>query len=179
MGHSFSCYTVHTCMTAVVTCALLCTVCPSSGGVLCVEGGGTGTGCGGSLQVSTSHLTLHPSHLHTSPLIPHSSCLTHMHTPPAVIYTVRPLLYVPPYVLNLPPPPPSLPSPPLSPCRKPGQASIIRNMVAEIDKGQFEFEEFGDIHTLGSLLKKFFQDLQDALIPGEGEEESEGTCTCM
>ena len=55
--------------------------------------------------------------------------------------------------------------------------------MAEIDKGQFEFEEFGDIHTLGSLLKKFFQDLQDALIPGEGErggerrqKESEGTC---
>ena len=52
--------------------------------------------------------------------------------------------------------------------RKPGQASIIKNMVMEIDKGHFEFEEFGDIHTIGSLLKKFFQDLQDALIPGEG-----------
>lgn len=41
-------------------------------------------------------------------------------------------------------------------------------MVAEIDKGQFEFEDYGDIHTIGSLLKKFFQELTDSLIPGEG-----------
>ena len=58
-------------------------------------------------------------------------------------------------------------------CRKPGQRSIIRNMVAEIDKGQFEFEDYGDIHTIGSLLKKFFQELTDSLIPGEG------VCVCV
>ena len=51
--------------------------------------------------------------------------------------------------------------------RKPGQRSIIKNMVADIDKGQFECEDYGDIHTIGSLLKKFFQDLQDPLIPSE------------
>ena len=60
-------------------------------------------------------------------------------------------------------------------CRKPGQGSIIRSMVADIDRGQFEFEEYGDIHTIGSLLKKFFQDLPDALIPGELEVNTDIT----
>ena len=46
-------------------------------------------------------------------------------------------------------------------------SSIIRSMVADIDKGVFEFEDYGDIHSVGSLLKKFFQDLQDPLIPSE------------
>ena len=51
--------------------------------------------------------------------------------------------------------------------RKPGMSSMIKNIVADIDKGQFEFEDYGDIHTIGSLLKKFFQDLQDPLIPSQ------------
>ena len=46
-------------------------------------------------------------------------------------------------------------------------SSIIKSMVTDIDKGQFECEDYGDIHTIGSLLKKFFQDLQDPLIPSE------------
>ena len=65
---------------------------------------------------------------------------------------------------SLSPPPPSSSG---AVCRKPGQGSVIKNMVMEIDKGQFEFEEYGDIHTIGSLLKKFFLELPDTLIPGE------------
>ena len=34
-----------------------------------------------------------------------------------------------------------------------------------MDKGNYEFPEDGDIHTVGSLLKKFFKELPDPAIP--------------
>ena len=38
-------------------------------------------------------------------------------------------------------------------------------MSAEMDKGNYEFSDYGDIHTVGSLLKKFFKELPDPAIP--------------
>jgi hypothetical protein len=55
--------------------------------------------------------------------------------------------------------------------RKPGQSSAIKGLVASMNKGQFETGDYGDIHTIGSLLKKFFQDLQDPLIPSDRYRE--------
>ena len=49
--------------------------------------------------------------------------------------------------------------------RKPGQVNLIKSMSAEMDKGIYEFSDYGDIHTVGSLLKKFFKDLPDPAIP--------------
>ena len=45
---------------------------------------------------------------------------------------------------------------------------MINNMSAEMDKGNYGFElpDYGqDIHAVGSLLKKFFKELPDPLIP--------------
>ena len=38
-------------------------------------------------------------------------------------------------------------------------------MSVEMDKGNYEFSEYGDIHTVGSLLKKFFKELPDPAVP--------------
>ena len=38
-------------------------------------------------------------------------------------------------------------------------------MSVEMDKGNYEFSEYGDIHTIGSLLKKFFKELPDPAVP--------------
>lgn len=43
--------------------------------------------------------------------------------------------------------------------------NLIKSMSAEMDKGNYEFSEYGDIHTVGSLLKKFFKELPDPAIP--------------
>lgn len=45
---------------------------------------------------------------------------------------------------------------------------MINNMSAQMDKGNYGFDlpDYGqDIHTVGSLLKKFFKELPDPLIP--------------
>ena len=34
-----------------------------------------------------------------------------------------------------------------------------------MDKGNYEVSEYGDIHTVGSLLKKFFKELPDPAVP--------------
>ena len=130
-------------------------VCSSGGGVLCEGSGGARTGGRRSLQVS---LPPPPSSFLLLPPSPSSFLLL----PPSPFFS-----------LLLPPSPSAACC--WSPacvsvcaiCRKPGQGSLIKSLVAEIDKGQFEFEEYGDIHTIGSLLKKFFQELPDALIPGQ------------
>jgi hypothetical protein len=38
-------------------------------------------------------------------------------------------------------------------------------MSAEMDKGNYDFSDYGDIHTIGSLLKKFFKELPDPAVP--------------
>ena len=51
---------------------------------------------------------------------------------------------------------------------------MINNMSAQMDKGNYDFDisDYGqDIHTVGSLLKKYFKELPD---PGDQAEHSEG-----
>ena len=49
-------------------------------------------------------------------------------------------------------------------------AALIKNMSMEMDKGNYNFTDYGDIHTIGSLLKKFFKELPDSLIPAESHD---------
>lgn len=45
---------------------------------------------------------------------------------------------------------------------------MINNISAQMDKGNYDFDisDYGqDIHTVGSLLKKYFKELPDPLIP--------------
>lgn len=52
--------------------------------------------------------------------------------------------------------------------RKPGLLAMINQMSSQMDKGHylFEYSDYGqDIHTAASLLKKFFKELPDPLIP--------------
>ncbi len=52
---------------------------------------------------------------------------------------------------------------------------------AEMDKGNYSFPDYEDIHVMSSLLKKFLKELPDPLIPGAvyndfiacGREENE------
>lgn len=45
---------------------------------------------------------------------------------------------------------------------------MINNMSAQMDRGNYEFDiaDYGqDVHAVGSLLKKFFKELPDSLVP--------------
>ncbi|KAL5497395.1 hypothetical protein EMCRGX_G013860 [Ephydatia muelleri] len=51
--------------------------------------------------------------------------------------------------------------------RIPGKVALINSLSMDIDKGNYSQLDSGydDIHTIGSLLKKFLKDLPDPLIP--------------
>ena len=49
-------------------------------------------------------------------------------------------------------------------------AALIKTMSMEMDKGNYNFTDYGDIHTISSLLKKFFRELPDSLIPAESHD---------
>ena len=95
----------------------------------------------------------------TDDLLKHSSILTCKYCLPQYWCTVNfhINMYMYDYVFTL--------TPPSHSHRKPGQVNLIKSMSAEMDKGNYDFSDYGDIHTVGSLLKKFFKELPDPAVP--------------
>ena len=49
--------------------------------------------------------------------------------------------------------------------RKAGQMTVTTSLSVELDKGNYDLPDTSDIHTITSLLKKFFKELPDPLVP--------------
>lgn len=54
-------------------------------------------------------------------------------------------------------------------CRVSGTHSIVNKLMAELNRGNYHHdfgsEQWGDVHNFTSLLKAFFNDLPDPIIP--------------
>lgn len=51
--------------------------------------------------------------------------------------------------------------------RVPGTRGIVNKLITELNKGNYhhDFSQWGDVHNYTSLLKAFFNELPDAIIP--------------